>query len=76
MSSGLLGMLKGENFGKAVLQIEELKVSIKVRASHSNSITLTAVVSHGQGPRNDCRVSGDTVSFNTKDTLAKLNAES
>ena len=24
---GLLGLLKGENFGKAVLQIEELKVS-------------------------------------------------
>ena len=24
---GLLGMLKGDNFGKAVLQIEELKVS-------------------------------------------------
>ena len=24
---GLLGMLKGENFGKAVLQIEELKTS-------------------------------------------------
>ena len=25
---GLLGMLKGENFGKAVLQIDELKVSL------------------------------------------------
>ena len=24
---GLLGLLKGDNFGKAVLQIEELKVS-------------------------------------------------
>ena len=25
---GLLGMLKGDNFGKAVLQIEEMKVSL------------------------------------------------
>jgi len=29
---GLLGMLKGDNFGKAVLQIEELEVSLNCRS--------------------------------------------
>jgi len=29
---GLLGMLRGDNFGKAVLQIEEMKVSLKCRS--------------------------------------------
>lgn len=41
---GLLGMLKGENFGKAVLTIEELKVCLDTQDLVTNMLTYAVSV--------------------------------